>query len=30
MLELKSNKNEQSANGQKDLALVLDYTSDYK
>lgn len=30
MLELKSNKNEQSANGQKDLALVLDYTRDYK
>ena len=30
MLELKSNKNEQSANGQKDLALVLDYARDYK
>lgn len=29
MLGLKSNKNEQSANSQKDLALVLDYTRDY-
>lgn len=29
MLGLKFNKNEQSANSQKDLALVLHYARDY-